>query len=81
MIGDRDDFEANMHPSNHFEFSITDNGEFEEIEIEISSFDSSFQKHSLQFSLKSDYMKNQEFYVTQTLMGDTIGLGINRLKI
>ena len=81
MLGDRVDSETNIQPSNHFEFSITDNGEFNEININISSFDSSFQKHSVQFALKSNYIKEQEFYVTQALIGDGIGLGINRLKI
>jgi hypothetical protein len=38
-------------------------------------------KYSLQFLVKSPYVENQEFFISQTLLTDHHGLGIEELKI
>lgn len=38
-------------------------------------------KYSLQFLVKSPYVDSQEFFISQTLLTDNYGLGIDCLKI
>ncbi len=73
--------EANLQPSNNFEFFITDVGETNDIHIDINSYDIDMNKYSVQLLVKAQYRPEQTFFITQTLLTDNYAVGIDALKV
>ena len=56
-------------------------GEANDIHIDLNSYDSDMNRYSLQLLVKSVYAENQEFYLSQSLLTDSYGLGVDILRI
>jgi len=80
-VGNKMEQEANLQPSKRFEYSITDVGESNSVHFDLNSYDfTTGSKYSLQLLVNSKYYTDQEFYVSQTLLGSHV-IGIDALKI
>jgi hypothetical protein len=73
--------EANLQAAKKIEFSVTDVGDSGDLHIDLNSWDSDFNKLSLQLLLPCKYAERQEFYSSITLVGHDYAVGVNSLRI
>jgi hypothetical protein len=81
FVGNKLEQEATLQAANTFEFSITDVGQQNDVHIDVNSFDAEMNKYSVQFLVKSDYVADQQFYITQTLLTDFFAIGVDVLRV
>ena len=62
-------------------YFVTDVGEANDVHIDLNSHDLDMNRYSLQLLVKSAYVEHQEFYLSQTLLTDSFGLGVDILRI
>lgn len=73
--------EAHIQQSTKFTYKITDTGEMNDVNIELTSFDEDMNSYKTEILVRSAHVTGQTFFIRQTLISENYAMGIDELYI